>query len=339
MAQDDVVVSNVVSLESATVSAPAGADQADVAKGEISASDCEFLTELGRLHKLTNFVNNQAVLLPLSEDDSWAMGELLKLNPNGTAKGGRSSTVVEWKTVTKYNQLLFRALSEHQRRQFLIGEMPNNVAKLPIWFAAGAFACLALSIIALFSERDPSMTRGIVLTLYVAWLIALGAMGSIAFIGMNALSVQQDITFDLLNQRLITLRIVLGSLFALVLALPFGFDGYYNFLLRSVNPKAGAPITSSDALMLILPFLLGFSTSLVIMILNRLIEAAQSFFGRTFSQSAAPPQIATNPHATMISWGTGSGEAKPSRAKASRRTVTEPLPPPSREDGGQGKPP
>jgi hypothetical protein len=54
----------------------------------------------------------------------------------------------------------------------------------------------------------------------------MGAIGSVAFIGMNALSVQQDVTFDLNNDRLMVLRIVLGALFGIVLTLPFGFTQF-----------------------------------------------------------------------------------------------------------------
>lgn len=119
------------------------------------------------------------------------------------------------------------------------------------------------------------------MSFYLFWLTSLGAIGSIAFIGMNALSVQQDITFDLLNPRLLYLRIALGGLFSLVLTLPYGFSGFKLFIFSLVSLSGQNSLSAGDALMLIIPFLLGFSTSLVIMILNRLLEATQSFFGRT----------------------------------------------------------
>src|SRR5215510_4179294 len=68
-----------------------------------------------------------------------------------------------------------------------------------------------------------------ILPFYLSWLMSIGAIGSVAFIGMNALSVQQDITFDLTNTRLMLLRITLGALFGLVLTLPFGFDSFVQF--------------------------------------------------------------------------------------------------------------
>ena len=110
-------------------------------------------------------------------------------------------------------------------------------------------------------------------------------MGSLAFIGMNALSVQRDISFDLTNMRLNYLRIILGALFGLVLTLPFGYTGFLEFCndIAVGSTQVTKPEITIAALILLLPFILGFSTSLVILILNRFVDSVQSFFG------ASPP--------------------------------------------------
>jgi hypothetical protein len=127
--------------------------------------------------------------------------------------------------------------------------------------------------------------------------MSLGAIGSVAFIGMNALSVQEDATFDLTNSRLMALRISLGALFGLVLTLPTdGFNSFVTFCSQILHPgetpassssSAGQLGLSISALLLLLPFILGFSTSLVILVLNQLLEGVQSFFGRPSSRSSA----------------------------------------------------
>ena len=122
---------------------------------------------------------------------------------------------------------------------------------------------------------------------YLIWLMSMGAIGATAFIGMNALLVQEDITFDLLNTRLISLRVALGSIFALVLGAPFAHDGFMKFLEKFLLTKAGTAGSITDGLALILPFVLGFSTSVVITVLNRFIEATLSFFG--YSPKAKVP--------------------------------------------------
>jgi hypothetical protein len=83
------------------------------------------------------------------------------------------------------------------------------------------------------------------------------------------------------------LRVVLGGLFGLVLTLPFGFESFQTFCKAIVfGPKSesGKDGMTTEAILLLLPFVLGFSTSLVIMILNRLPALGP----RPFSLPIAP---------------------------------------------------
>jgi hypothetical protein len=257
-------------------------------------NDDEFMTDLHRLRQLRSFLNNEAVVLGLSPSDSETLGYLFTLKAGFR---GRPPTSQEWTSLDNFNQLFFQTLTEAQRRRFLLGGIPHAFARLPIIFVAISLAALLVSVMLPFIFQLLSWDHGTVFTMtsltlvscYLMWLISMGGMGSISFIGMNALSVQQDVTFDLLNPRLINLRVALGALFALVLTLPFGYVGYAKFINVLTGQEATpipSPLDASDSLMLVLPFLLGFSTSLVIMILNRMLEAAQSFFGRTLITTA-----------------------------------------------------
>jgi hypothetical protein len=51
------------------------------------------------------------------------------------------------------------------------------------------------------------------LACYFLWTVLLGAIGAIALLSMNALSIQKDITFDLTNKSLLAVRVVLRALF------------------------------------------------------------------------------------------------------------------------------
>jgi hypothetical protein len=141
----------------------------------------------------------------------------------------------------------------------------------------------------------------------VVWLASLGAIGSISFVGMNALSVQDDATFDISNTKLLVLRISLGALFGVVLTLPFGFNSFTTFidlLLQggSQTPEGSQPLKEVplQSLLLLLPFVLGFSTSLVIMILNQFVDAIQSFFGKKSAPTISHQiQIAQKPPDTQ----------------------------------------
>jgi hypothetical protein len=189
-------------------------------------------------------------------------------------------------------------MNESLRRKYRLAGIPWIVAVLPIIFIILALTSM---IAAILGTQGPIFGFGspgaIVLPFYLVWLISLGAIGAVAFIGMNALSVQEDITFDLTNRRLMILRVVLGGLFGLVLTLPFGFQDFLDFCSKiggalpkgardSVGDGTGQNVTW-QAVTLLMPFVLGFSTSLVILVLNQMVEGIQAFFGKRSATSNA----------------------------------------------------
>jgi hypothetical protein len=267
-----------------------------------SINDEQFIKDLQELKNLRSFLIKEAVKLQPTDQNAFAFGalNLLRYNPFG-----RIPTEQEWSKVELLTQALFQLPTDAIRRKFVLGAIPWSMSALPIVFALIGLVSLVLSIVSQHSNLLGMGTiGGNILPFYLIWLMSLGAIGSIAFIGMNALSVQEDATFDLNNTRLMVLRISLGALFGLVLTLPFGFEGFVQFITNISNlaGRTSAPIDSSgaevttQALMLLLPFVLGFSTSLVILILNRLVEAVQGFFGKPATSRSQPsdkPQLGT----------------------------------------------
>lgn len=266
-----------------TVSTPDDAARQD----NVVINDEQFIRDLRRLKELRSFLIQEAINIASAEDESNPLAfeglNLLKYGYNG-----RAPTREEWRSVEDRTQVLFRCLTGPLRRRFILGEIPSWVSMFSIAMALLALAALMGAIFVPIRYHLKDGARAATLPFYLIWLMSLGAMGSVAFIGMNALSVQQDVTFDLSNRKLMILRIALGALFGLVLALPFGFDGFLQFIVEiasGINPYAptsgGRSNVTTQAMLLLLPFVLGFSTSLVIMILNRLVDAVQAFFGRT----------------------------------------------------------
>jgi hypothetical protein len=257
---------------------------------DVTVNDEQFIRDLKRLKELRSFLIQEAINISPGDSTPLSFGRLNLLQYRFT---GRAPTQEEWSQVELHTQTLFRLLSEPLRRRFILGEIPSWVSILPILLALVALAALVGAV--LFHVRAIEYGAAGVYTLpfYLVWLMCLGAIGSVAFIGMNALSVQQDITFDLTNRRLMLLRIALGALFGLVLTLPFGFQGFVEFI---ASISRGGPLSentqkitvTTQAMLLLLPFILGFSTSLVIMILNRLVDAVQAFFGRTGTGERVP---------------------------------------------------
>lgn len=261
--------------------------RSDVAQ-ENRIADWFFINDLRKLKELRSFLLNEAINVSPQDSAPRTFGKLnlLKFDPNG-----RQPTEEEWSEIERHTQAMFQLMTEPLRRRFLLGQIPSSISMLPVLFGGGAVLSLILAILVQDSTYFGHKSIGTVtLPFYLMWLISLGAMGSVAFIGMNALSVQQDATFDIGNLRLMILRISLGALFSLVLTLPFGFDTFLDFLKQisgGIKREMSAQEISTQAMLLLLPFVLGFSTTVVILILNRLVDAIQTFFGKPTAASSA----------------------------------------------------
>lgn len=282
-------------------------------------SDLQFIGDLKALKNLRSFFIREAVSVSGSEALSLALGNLNRLYYE---EGARRPTVAEWAQVEQLTQELFGYMTEPLRRKYILGTIPWWISALPILLTVVALVSLILSVSfgtqpflsVVDGKAVPTliMNTSQILPYYTLWLLSVGGIGAVAFIGMNALSVQQDITFDLTNTRLMILRIVLGGLFALILTLPFGFEHYATFCFNIGQGKFLSPDqVTTQALMLILPFILGFSTPLVITILNQFVEAVQAFFGKRPTVSPAPAAAPTKILVSADTGSSGSGSPEP----------------------------
>ncbi len=256
-------------------------------RSDDAISDEIFCRQLSRLKQLHEFLYQEAV--PVSSTNSEMLG-IADLTGLHYSQEGRAPTFEEWGKVESRTRLVFLMLTPTLRRKFLMGGTPWMIAWLPIYFMAMAIVALAFAMVAMNAVDWPEY---LIFFVYLAWLVSLGVIGACASVGMNVLSIQDDITFDVTNVRLLALRMTLGALFAVVLTLPFGYPEFLGFC-RSIwkpsqfyNPTAGALTT--QAIFLLLPFVLGFSTSLVMLVLNQLVEAVQAFFGRRPATVSAAP--------------------------------------------------
>jgi len=243
-----------------------------------AVNDPTFFQYVERLKELHNFLYQEAVPIPESEVSSLQMGNLRALHYD---KDGRPPTADEWNQVERQTQAIYIFLSPALRRKFLMTGTPSIVLWMPVYLLSIAVIAIVVPV----ATFNWGWLTTLILVFYLIWLGALGAVGALAYVGMNALSIQDDVTFDLSSVRLITLRVVLGALFAVVLTLPFGYSNFIDFCryLATYNGTLPNDIfqkLTAQALSLLLPFVLGFSTPSVILILNQLVDAVQTFFGR-----------------------------------------------------------
>ena len=231
-----------------------------------------FTNQFANLKSLKTLLLTQGVRIREEDAPLLSFGKLNHLRYDDK---GRLPTIEEWEELDKRSQKLFSYLDDGLRKRFELSQAANLIAGLPVLLIIMAIPLVGLlSLIAAISAVDRNL---LLFGCYFLWTALLGALGAIAFLSMNALSIQEDVTFDLRNKSLLAVRIVLGSLFGVVLSIPFGFNSFIAFweLIARGTPALGV----QEATLLLLPFVLGFSTSLVILVLNKFVESITVFFG------------------------------------------------------------
>jgi hypothetical protein len=139
----------------------------------------------------------------------------------------------------------------------------------------------------IYDEHSPLRFFGW-LVLLTLWLLSQGALGACAFIGTSAIvkempkkdstnSNVQEIV-DVTDRNFLNARVLLGQLFAIILGFPFAAKSV-NSLAQLYYQIQDAKIDSTTLAYILLPFMVGFSISLVLTILGRLISAIETFFG------------------------------------------------------------
>jgi hypothetical protein len=202
----------------------------------------------------------------------------------------------EWSDVEDKIIKLMYCLDEEQIKmveiKHLSGVMLDRVA---LWLLVFSIISLTASL-ALNKwypvEPRPDWYFPAFLLCFTCWLATMGSLGSAAFIYVNALSIQVDPRVDVTSRTLVIMRLILGALFSVILALPFGNQTFIKFS----NELFKNNMEMAESFLLLLPFILGFSTPLVLNILGRFIRSAQTFFGMTGSSgaSAAEPRATTS---------------------------------------------
>ena len=197
-------------------------------------------------------------------------------------------------------------------RRFELRLAPKALFWLPIILATVAAVALGMSVFpphtslwgllgflsnAPAAPPEPGHLQSWRLSGFLFWGISVGAIGAVSFLYVNALSIQIDKNVDITNKNFITMRIILGALFGVVLDLPLGYPGFAKFCDSLAKYEPSVPssnqIDVAGAALLLLPFLIGFSAPLMISILNRLVDAIQNLFG--IKNDIAKPSQAGGP--------------------------------------------
>jgi len=208
-----------------------------------------------------------------------------------------------------------RAASEDEWRKLyaisrgLASELPLEIAtafsiwRLRTFFGLFPFIFLIMGIAALEATYLEGYAVGgwyyfIGLAAVLSWTCALGGLGTSAFFGTSLLAQLASATGDdqaklkeITDDTYLQTRLMIGILFAFVLGLPFGHLSLVTASTSLFTDVVWDTELFTKMLHILAPFLLGFSTALVLSILERLIEGIKTTLGvgQPIQQHPAPP--------------------------------------------------
>jgi hypothetical protein len=251
-------------------------------------SNRTFIGRVGELKLLRAFVWSEGIIIPSSDTDEYAVGELEAYR---FGRRGRIPSKGDWERVEQLHYRLNSLIPPEDRQKY-----QRYTQSVPLDVILLSTALMLCALLSLTGAAHPGTLVGLEARSFqqvgvpvspnprsvkifdaAVWCFSLGALGAIANISLNVLLVQSDIKFDITRRKLVYLRLMIGALFGLIISLPAswpGFDSYTNFLADAARiPNVGAAVS------LLLPFTLGFSTALILSLMERISRAVGDLFG------------------------------------------------------------
>ena len=244
-----------------------------------------FIRQLDELRALKEFLFEEKVQFKEEDLDSIDLEELNNLSYRAS---GRIPSAGEWRTLDEKLTKLASYLSDDLRRKIRIRELGLFFKTLPICFLTFSVisTILYINFPWIISKGSPwRLFFWLVVTM--TWLISQGGLGACAFLGTSVifkasqdkeLSERSDSreNIDVTDPNSLSIRVLLGTLFAVLLGLPFAVASLNG--LSNVYWKGGPP-TEATLTVIFIPFVAGFSTNLVLVILRKSVAAIEVFFG------------------------------------------------------------
>jgi hypothetical protein len=245
-------------------------------------ADERFIGQLDQLRELKQFLFEEKVKFETDELDCIDLVELNNISYSGR---GRVPSVGEWRTLDAKLAKLASYLNDEMRRKIRIRELKVFFTTLPVLFLGMLVISTIFYIWLPWITPTKSPWRlPISLVVSFAWLIAQGGLGACAFLGTSVIvgGAQQVKGIpplekaDVTDRNFLIIRVILGTLFAVLLGLPIGIVS-----LKSISNVwwGGSPPDEATLVCIFAPFVAGFSTNLVLAILGKAVAAVETFFG------------------------------------------------------------
>jgi hypothetical protein len=244
-------------------------------------SDRLFVRQLGYTRSLVTFLIRRQALTEKPPD---LLANLAALGRMRYSPRGRAASEEEWRKLYAISHGLTSELPLEIATAFSIWRLRTFFGLFPLIFLIMGIAALEATYLEGYAVGGWYYFIGLAAVL--SWTCALGGLGTSAFFGTSLLAQLASATGndqakfkEITDDTYLRTRLMIGILFAFVLGLPFGhlsLDTASASLFKDVVWNAELFTT---ILHILAPFLLGFSTALVLSILERLIEGIKTTFG------------------------------------------------------------
>ena len=244
-----------------------------------------FGDQLSQVQKLKRFFFEEKVRF---NPEQLATIDLGPLNNLHYRESSRQPTDEEWRLLDEKLSVLASYLNDDLRRKIRIRELGLFFGSMPLIFLSFAVvSTIFYTLYPSFFDEKSLAFRVAFIVAVVAWTISQGGLGACAFLGTRvAIQDAQGVTpteplkesADVTDINVLRIRIILGCLFAFFIGLPlayFGLEALYTALFESDKKS----VQVADFAFIFVPFLLGFSTNLVLVILDRFVSSIHAFFG------------------------------------------------------------
>jgi hypothetical protein len=180
-------------------------------------------------------------------------------------------------------------LDDFRTQQIL--QSAKTAKRVRVYIVLATLLFMALAFGTIFYAQNPDLsTKGGTLQRYdmsvaALWALALGGLGAVASIFLHVLKLMPQETFRASDEFEIVGRLLLGCLFSTILAMTLAAPQIAGFFkaLRANDPIDGGVI-------LLLPFLAGYSIPLVLRLLEKVIRAVELTIGLDDRRELARPR-------------------------------------------------
>ena len=243
--------------------------------------DPQFFRALRQLKRTRDFLLRQGVAAHYQGETTESPFSLGRLNLIRYFPGSGPAGVADWDALEEKQAKLQELFSEELQSKFRLQNLKGGLVAVPVVLLAVIWVAIA---IASFVPNASMPVREWKLLGFFCWTSALGALGAIAFMAVNAFSGREASAYDLTERGMVGLRVIFGAFFGSAVSLAFCVPYFLDFVdyltSNSVTAaKTAAQGSGSTGFIILVPFLLGFGASVGMSILNRLNSGVEAVFG------------------------------------------------------------